>query len=41
MLNKESPKKNFDFNFIAKDKLLIKKLIEKLIDTIVFILLNK
>ena len=36
MLNKESPKKNFDFNFIAKDKLLIKKLIEKLIDTIVF-----
>ena len=36
ILNKESPKKNFDFNFIAKDKLLIKKLIEKLIDTIVF-----
>jgi len=36
MLNKESPKKNFDFNLITKDKLLIKKLIEKLIDTIVF-----
>ena len=36
MLNKESPKKNFDFNFITKDKLLIKKLIEKLIGTIVF-----
>ncbi len=36
ILNKKSPQKNFDFNFITKDKLLIKKLIEKLIDTIVF-----
>jgi len=32
MLNKESPKKNFDFDFITKDKLLIKKLLEKLVD---------
>ena len=36
MLNKESPKKNFDFNLITKDKLLVKKLLEKLINTIVF-----
>ena len=36
MLNKKSPKENFDFNFITKDKLLVKKLLEKLISTIVF-----
>ena len=36
MLNKESPKKNFDFNFITKDKLLVKKLLEKLVSTVVF-----
>jgi len=36
MINKESPNKNFDFNFITKDKLLIKKLLEKLINVIVF-----
>ena len=36
MVNKESPKKNFDFNFITKDKLLVKKLLEKLISIIVF-----
>ena len=36
MLNKKSPKKNFDFDYITKDKLLVKKLLEKLISTIVF-----
>jgi len=36
MLNKKSPKENFDFNFITKDKLLVKKLLEKLINTIIF-----
>ena len=36
MLNKKSPKENFDFNFITKDKLLVKKLLEKLVSTIVF-----
>ncbi len=36
MLNKESPKKNFDFNFITKDKLLVKKLLEKLVSTVAF-----
>ena len=36
MLNKESPKKNFDFNYITKDKLLVQKLLEKLVSTIIF-----
>jgi len=36
MLNKESPKKNFDFNFITKDKFSTKKLMEKLVGLIVF-----
>ena len=36
MLNKKSPKKNFDFNFITKDKLLVNKLLEKLVNMIVF-----
>ena len=36
MLNKKSPKNNFNFNFITKDKLLIKKLLEKLVGIIVF-----
>ncbi len=36
MLNKKSPKENFDFNFITKDKLLVNKLLEKLVNTIVF-----
>ena len=36
MLNKKSPKKNFDFNLITKDKLLVNKLIEKLVEMIVF-----
>ena len=36
MLNKESPKKSFDFNLITKDKLIVQKLLEKLINTIVF-----
>ncbi len=35
MLNKESPKKNFDFNFITKDKLLVNQLLEKLVNMIV------
>jgi uroporphyrinogen decarboxylase len=36
MLNKKSPPKNFNFNFIAQDKLLVNKLIEKLIEMITF-----
>jgi len=36
MLNKESPKKNFDFNLITKNKLLVNQLLEKLVNTIVF-----
>jgi len=36
MLNKESPKKNFDFNLITKNKLLVNQLLEKLINIIVF-----
>ena len=36
MLNKKSPKKNFDFNFITQDKLLVNKLIEKLVEMITF-----
>ena len=35
MLNKESPQKSFDFNFITKDKILVKKLLDKLITIIV------
>ena len=34
MLNKKSPKKDFDFTNIVKDKILVKKLIKKLEDTI-------
>ena len=34
MLNKKSPKKNFNFTNIVKDKILVKKLIKKLEDTI-------
>ena len=36
MLNKKSPKENFEFNFITKDKLLVKNLLEKLINIITF-----
>ena len=36
MVNKKSPKKNFDFNLITKDKLLVNKLLKKLINMIVF-----
>jgi len=36
MLNKKSPKKNFDFSFITKDKLLVNQLLEKLVNMIVF-----
>ena len=36
MLNKKSPKKNFNFNFITQDKLLVNKLIEKLVEMITF-----
>ena len=36
MLNKKSPKENFNFNSITKNKLLIKKLLKKLINTIIF-----
>ena len=36
MLNKESPKKNFDFNLITKNKLLVNQLLEKLVNIIVF-----
>ncbi len=34
MLNKKSPKKDFNFTNIVKDKILVKKLIKKLEDTI-------
>ena len=36
MLNKKSPKKNFDFNLITKNKLLVNQLLEKLVNIIVF-----
>ena len=36
MLNKKSPKKNFNFNLITQDKLLVNKLIEKLVEMITF-----
>ncbi len=36
MLNKESPKKNFDFNLITKNKLLVNQLLEKLVNIIIF-----
>jgi len=32
MLNKESPKKSFDFNKINKDKFLVNKLLKKIED---------
>tara|TARA_B100000029_G_scaffold490965_1_gene550587 strand:+ start:5822 stop:6829 length:1008 start_codon:yes stop_codon:yes gene_type:complete len=41
MLNKKSPKENFDFNFITKDKLLVKKLLEKLVNVIVSHIINQ
>jgi len=34
MINKESPKKNFNFNIINKDKYLINKLLKKLVEMI-------
>ena len=34
MLNKESPKKKFDFNLINKDKFLINRLLKKIEETI-------
>jgi uroporphyrinogen decarboxylase len=36
MLNKKSPKKNFDFNLITKNKLLVNQLLEKLVNIIIF-----
>jgi len=36
MLNKKSPKKNFNFNLITKNKLLVNQLLEKLVNIIVF-----
>jgi len=36
MLNKESPKKNFNFNLITKNKLLVNQLLKKLVNIIVF-----
>jgi uroporphyrinogen decarboxylase len=36
MLNKESPKKNFDFNLITKNEILVNQLLEKIVNIIVF-----
>ena len=36
MLNKESPKNNFNFNLITKNKLLVNQLLEKLVNIIIF-----
>jgi len=36
ILNKKSPKKNFNFNLITKNKLLVNQLLEKLVNIIVF-----